>query len=375
MKNLFLLDGAAGAGKSDFFDFINEVGAQMSNFAIALPKYTSRERRESETKIKDLYYFEGDREQRYKKYRAKIDEIQKSGDFVYEYQYPKSESYYAIPKSTIDKALKKYKNVYIIIRSSYCIRMIMDTYKNFENLNIIPIFIYSDKDCVEQRIRAEMQTQYRSSDLSEDEIQKIIEEKIQTRLSRTNIAMNDYYTQPTDIYKEIIINNSNKVIYFRQMRALLEKYNVFNGIPNKAFIIMPMGSDTEDERTENISVKNAIYLGAQDAGIIASRSDDIIDNKNQIIIQKVYQNIDESQICIVDLTKNRPNCYLELGYARAKNKKVILIAAKDEGENPYVHFDEQGYNCYYYDTSRDGLNALRIHIQQEITMWKKTNLI
>lgn len=375
MKNLFLLDGAAGSGKSDFFDFINEVGAQMSNFAIALPKYTSREQRAKENKVNDLYFFEGDREDRYKKYRAKIDEIQKKGDFVYEYQYPKSEAYYAIPKSSIDEALKKYKNVYIIIRSSYCIRMIMDTYKNFENLNIIPIFIYSDKDCVEQRIRNEMQLQYSSSKLPEEEVQKIIEEKIKIRLSRTNIAMNDYYTQPTDIYKEIIINNSNKVIYFRQMRALLEKYNEFKGLPNRAFIIMPMDSRTADEHTENISVKNAIFLGAKEAGIIASRSDDIIDNNSQIIIQKVYQNIDDSQICIVDLTKNRPNCYLELGYARAKNKKVILIAAKEDDENPYIHFDEQGYNCYYYDTSREGLHALRIHIQQEIAMWKKTNLI
>ena len=374
MKNLFLIDGAAGSGKSDFFDFINEVvGTQMNNFAIALPKYTSRERRPGEEKsVKDLFYFEGNEQERLNKYHETIENLKASGEFVYEYVY--GVAHYAIEKSRIEEALKNFSNVYIIIRSSYCINMIAQTFSKYTNVNVVPIFIYSDKGRVKQRLKLELTKKLNDLSIPDGEKEKIISEQIQMRISRTNIAMDDYYSQTQNIYKEIIINNSNKIVYMRQLREILDKYNTYALNDNKVFIIMPIG-ESKDEQNDNNSIKNAIVLGAKDAGMQATRTDDMLDNNGQLIIQKVYEGINSAQVCIVDLSKNRPNCYLELGYARAKNKKIILIASYENKNKPYIHFDEQGYNCYYYETTPGGLNDLRVYIQYEIAMWRKECLI
>lgn len=373
MKNLFLIDGAAGSGKSDFFDFINEVGAQVNYFATALPKYTTREKRDDEDKkINDLIYFDGDIQTRIKSFMQKAEVIRKNADVFFEYEYPRGESLYGIAKSDIDKALKKYANVYIIIRSSYCISNIIKTYKGYSNINIIPVFIYSDKECVIQRLMEELKKEYakkKYDSMPVEEKEKIIREKIDKRIERTNVAMNDYYTQPIDMYKEIIINNSNKTIYIRQMRALLEKYNDNFALTNNSiFIIMPM-IEKSAANADNILVKNTIITASQEAGFSAYRADDVCYESGKLIIQKVFEAIKESDICIVDLTNNRPNCYLELGYARALNKEILLLIDKnDESE---LQFDVKGYEYYKYTTDDNGIGELKRYLQQKIALWKK----
>ncbi|MDE6414559.1 MAG: hypothetical protein K2K48_04015 [Anaeroplasmataceae bacterium] len=365
MKNLFLVDGAAGSGKTDFFNFINGIGSESNDYAIALPKYTTREKRESDKNNKDLKHFDGTKEECIALYHEEMDRLRKKGDTVFEYQYPAGDAYYSIEKSSIDKALKKYKNVYIIIRSSYCIREIVNSYKNYSNINVVPIFIYSDKDCVIKRLTDELEELLK--DLNEKEKNEIINKEIQKRVKRTNIAMEDYYTQPEDIYKEIIINNSNRETYIRQMRILLEKYNSPVYKENSAFIIMPMPKDNDI----NHDIKKVIEVAAEQEGFKANRSDDIVDFNKNLIINKVYDAIKQSQICIVDLTNNRPNCYLELGYARALNKVIILISQNRSN----IEFDEIGYDCYEYNTSEEGLENLGKHIKTQIYYWKRKHLL
>lgn len=368
MRNLFLVDGAAGSGKTDFFNFINGIGSEANNYAIALPKYTTREKRKSDVNNKDLIHFEGTKEERENAYLKKMFEIRKRGEIIFEYQYPTGEAYYSIEKSLIDSALKKYKNVYIIIRSSYCIREIVQTYKNYNNINIVPIFIYSDKDCVINRLTDELNMLYK--DFPNEEKETKINLEIEKRIKRTNVAMEDYYTQPVDIYKEIVINNSNRETYIRQMRTLLERYNTVSK-DNIAFIIMPMLNKRDDNYALNESVKNRIIDAAENVGFKASRSDSILDFNKKLIIKKVYDSIEESQICIVDLTYNRPNCYLELGYARALDKVIILISQNRDS----VEFDETGYDCFEYDTSKEGLDRLERYIQERIRLWKEEHLL
>lgn len=365
MKNLFLVDGAAGSGKTDFFNFINGIGSESNNYAIALSKFTTRERRESDANNNDLKHFEGTKEEREKKYHSEIELLKSKGDIIFEYQYPAGDAYYSIVKSSIDNALKKFKNVYVIIRSSYCIREIAEAYKNYSNINVVPIFIYSDKECVIKRLTNELEVLLKDKD--DTDKNQIINKEIEKRIKRTNIAMEDYYTQPVDIYKEIIINNSNRETYIRQMRTLLEKYNSIGSKENKAFIIMPMSEDDEVNR----DIKKVIEDAAEHEGFTANRSDDIFDFNKNLIIKKVYDAIKESHICIVDLTNNRPNCYLELGYARALNKVIILISQNRSN----IEFDEKGYDCYEYNTSEKGLEELKKYIKKQIYYWKKKHLL
>ncbi len=39
----------------------------------------------------------------------------------------------------------------------------------------------------------------------------------------------------------------------------------------------------------------------------------------------IFENIQNSTLIIADMTEHRPNCYLELGYAMALGKRIILI--------------------------------------------------
>lgn len=370
MKNLFLVDGAAGSGKTDFFNFINGIGSESNHYAIALPKYTTREKRTSDLNNKDLIHFEGTKEERETEYFKLMKDFRGQGEIIFEYQYPTGEAYYSIKKSDIDEALKKYKNVYIIIRSSYCIRDILQTYKDYSNINVVPIFIYSDKDCVIKRLRDELNASPLFIDMPKKDRDEKISIEIEKRVKRTNVAMEDYYTQPIDIYKEIVINNSNRETYIRQMRTLLEKYNTTHS-DNTAFIIMPMFDKKDDNYAINESIKDRIIEAAENVGIKANRSDNILDFNKKLIIKKVYDAIEEADICIVDLSYNRPNCYLELGYARALNKVIILISQ----DRSSVEFDETGYDCFEYSTSIEGLNKLERHIQETIRLWKAIHIL
>jgi len=342
MKNLFLIDGAAGTGKTDFFNFINQVGTQTYGLAIALPKFSTRKGERpviSDFPPDIILKSEED-------FVVAAKEIRKAGKKFYEYQYQTAK--YGIAKETIDRALKEHSNVYIIIRSSYCIKEICDDYKEYHNINLVPILIYSDIEHVRRRLVAEGNT----------------EQQIKDRLSRTNIFLEDFYTQPENIYKEIVLNNSVKEVFYRQMRTIFEKHNQHHNYGNKpkAFIIMPMSK----EDTGYTQIKNKIIEGAEEAGFIAERADDIFDSSRKLIMTKVYDAIRSADVCIVDLSAERPNCYLELGYAHALNKPIIGIIQKDEN----LHFDEIGYDYYRYIDDANGLKKLKQKLSTNLSDWK-----
>ena len=81
------------------------------------------------------------------------------------------------------------------------------------------------------------------------------------------------------------------------------------------------------------------------------------------IIQNIYDGISQASIVIVDLSNNKPNCYYELGYARALHKHVILISNK----GTKLEFDEIGNNCYFYDIEDKNYDIkLQKHILEQM---------
>ena len=66
-----------------------------------------------------------------------------------------------------------------------------------------------------------------------------------------------------------------------------------------------------------------------------------------------------TQILIADLTNERPNCYLEVGYALGHGKRLhLLLTARDDHHHdsprhvkggPKVHFDATGYGILFWD--------------------------
>lgn len=68
---------------------------------------------------------------------------------------------------------------------------------------------------------------------------------------------------------------------------------------------------------------NAIAPAISDAGLAARRVDR--HNEGDLLKSEIVLFIERSQIIVADLTNERPNCYLEVGYAMGLGKKANLI--------------------------------------------------
>jgi guanylate kinase len=198
-KNLFLIDGAAGAGKSDLIEYVYRTIKDKKSSI--LDKYTTRtirkieKQKEDEDKIiLDLQFVSNEG----------FEKLKKNQEF-YHYTYPRiMGNQYGFSRASLIQALEEVDNVFLIIRSASVIEHII---KDFPEINVIPIFIYTIESKVAERLK-------------KDGYNKI---EIAYRLSRTKDAMDDYYNKPT-LYKHVIINNSVKPVYQQHLNEVFKLY-------------------------------------------------------------------------------------------------------------------------------------------------------
>lgn len=125
------------------------------------------------------------------------------------------------------------------------------------------------------------------------------------------------------------------------------------------FIVMPMMEDTDQSTKDKIwstyiTIKNA----ALSAGYRAERSDRIIGNSS--IDGKIYESIEKAEVIIADLSYERPNCYFELGYARALGKDLIIISSK----GTKIHFDLEHYDRIEFTSGQELNKELEVKLLQ-----------
>lgn len=148
---------------------------------------------------------------------------------------------------------------------------------------------------------------------------------------------------------------------------------------DEAFIIMQIGNPTMDEVCDE-----AIVPAIEDAGLTPRRVDR--HNQGDLLKSEIVQFIERSQIIVADLTNERPNCYLEIGYAMGLGKKanLILTARSDhhwsspefQRDGPRIHFDLEGYDILFWDPSdRSGLRTeLAERIRRRLTIVRSEGL-
>lgn len=198
MKNLFIIDGAAGTGKTDLIKYIHD--KYNSSNITYIKKYTTRQKRPDEISLNlqlDLIHVS----------ESDFLIFKKSPDFVsYKYGDEENGFYdYGFYINDLRDAISKFKNVFIIIRNKPLVDEIVS---RFPEIKTIVVYIHSDEGMVRRRLV--------NDGYDESAIIK--------RLKRLNTAWDDYLKH-NDVYREVLINNSNKRDFQRLINWLIEKYN------------------------------------------------------------------------------------------------------------------------------------------------------
>lgn len=135
--------------------------------------------------------------------------------------------------------------------------------------------------------------------------------------------------------------------------------SVLEGPPKKeeAFVVMQIGNAQMDRIWKSIYEPTIKKVG------LGPRRVDIHDD-GTLLKQQIIQYLNQSQIIIADLSNQRPNCYLEVGYVMGQNRYRDLILCCREDHNrespnhkeggPKVHFDLEGYTVLWWDPRRLG---------------------
>lgn len=82
-----------------------------------------------------------------------------------------------------------------------------------------------------------------------------------------------------------------------------------------------------------------------------------------IITERIERSINKAELIICDVTERSPNVYYELGFARAKNKTIIMTAKR----GTELPFDVRQYKTTFYDSPVD----LQKKIVEELNAYYK----
>jgi len=123
----------------------------------------------------------------------------------------------------------------------------------------------------------------------------------------------------------------------------------------QVFTIMQIGSSELDKLYEDY-----IEPAVRSCGLEPKRVDK--HTEGRLLKSEIVGFIESSDIVIADLTNERPNCYLEVGYAMGLDKFANLILTAREDHNPdspnyesgkhKIHFDLSGYDILFWDKEK-----------------------
>lgn len=135
----------------------------------------------------------------------------------------------------------------------------------------------------------------------------------------------------------------------------------------QAFIIMQIGNPDLE-----LVCEKAIVPALKSCGFDPKRVDK--HTMGRLLKSEIVEFIISSDIIVADLTNERPNCYLEVGYAMGLDKfrNLILTAREDHNsdspnynkDGPKIHFDLSGYDILFWE--QDNLDGFKAELEKRI---------
>lgn len=120
----------------------------------------------------------------------------------------------------------------------------------------------------------------------------------------------------------------------------------------EAFVIMQIGNPQLE-----VLWKDVYYPAIKECGLEPKRVDK--HNEGRLLQSEIANFINRAKIIIADLTNERQNCYLEVGYAMGIDKFKNLLLCAREDHNPdsprykkggsKIHFDLSGYGFLWWE--------------------------
>jgi hypothetical protein len=134
-----------------------------------------------------------------------------------------------------------------------------------------------------------------------------------------------------------------------------------------AFIISQIGNSELDSMCSSVLVP-----ALKSCGLDPKRVDK--HNQGGLLKSEIIKFIETADIIVADLTNERPNCYLEVGFTMGRNKfnNLILTAREDHNQDspnhypggPKIHFDLIGYDVLFWHPDR--LSEFRTELEKKI---------
>jgi len=123
----------------------------------------------------------------------------------------------------------------------------------------------------------------------------------------------------------------------------------------QAFVIIQIGNPELDKVYDE-----SIAPALKSCGLDPKRVDK--HTEGRLLKTEIVKFIESADIIIADLTNERPNCYLEVGYTMGLDKFRNLILTAREDHNPdsqnyqsgghKIHFDLSGYDILFWDKDK-----------------------
>ena len=110
----------------------------------------------------------------------------------------------------------------------------------------------------------------------------------------------------------------------------------------RCFVIQPFDEGEYDRR-----YKEVISPAIKAAGLEPYRVDQ--DPSVTGIMESIEEGIEDSAVCLADISINNPNVWYELGYARASKRQVVLLCESDKRDA--FPFDVKNLPIIKYETS------------------------
>jgi len=136
---------------------------------------------------------------------------------------------------------------------------------------------------------------------------------------------------------------------------------------NEVFVIMQIGNPELDK------IWQSVYMPViGDLKMKPCRIDK--HNEGRFLMSEVVDFLNRSRLIIADLTNERPNCYLEIGYALGieKYNQLILCAREDHHQDSpnykkgglKIHFDINGYDILFWNSTQ--IDDFKISLAKKI---------